>query len=87
EDRLVESCYETDGVQPFDKVPLGCNKVVAEYIDFLILLFTIFIQLLYQEAQSFMSLFIFHGYPLFMTVHRNMQCFQDFQFGLMNVRL
>ncbi len=65
DDRLVEIRYKTYDAKPFDKVSLGCNKVVTEYIDFLVLLFAIFVQLFYQQAQSSMPLFIVHNSSLF----------------------
>ena len=43
DDCLVEICCETYGSQSFNKVSLGCNEVIAEYIYFLGLFFAFFV--------------------------------------------
>ena len=69
DDSLVEIRYKIYDAKPFDKVPLGRNKVIAEDIGFQVLLFAILVKLLYQQAQSSVSLFIVHNSSLFRKVN------------------
>jgi hypothetical protein len=87
DDRLAEIRYKTYDAEPFDKVSLGLYKVVAENIYFLVLLFAILVQLLYQQAQSSMSLFIVH-YPSLLDRSMKLTALPGFSnFGLIQVRL
>ncbi len=67
DDRLVKIRNETDDLQPFHKVSLGRNKVVAEYVNLFTLFFAFFIQLLYKQTQPFISIFVLHGSSLIST--------------------
>jgi hypothetical protein len=76
DDRLAKVRDETDGIQSLDEVPLCSNEVVAEYVDFLRLFFALFVELLCQQAQSSMSLFIVHDYSSFLILRRNLPLIQ-----------
>jgi hypothetical protein len=87
EDGLIEIRYKTYDAKPFDKVSLGRNKVIAEYIDFQVLLFAILVQLLYQQAQSSVSLFIVHNSSLFERSMKLVILPGFSKFGLLTARL
>ncbi|GAG97411.1 unnamed protein product [marine sediment metagenome] len=82
DDCLEEIRGEADGVQSFDKFPLGCDEVIAEYIYFFRLRFAFLVELLYKQAQSFLSLFVVHEYSLFLIVQRSLEWSSNFKFGL-----
>ena len=62
---LKEIRGKSDGAQSFDKFPLGCDEVIAEYIYFFGLRFAFLVELLYKQTQSFLSLFVVHESTLF----------------------
>lgn len=87
DDRLTEIRYKTYDAELFDKVSLGLYKVVAENIDFLVLLFAILVQPLYQQAQPSMSLFIVH-HPSLLDRTMKLTALPGFSnFGLIKVQL
>jgi hypothetical protein len=86
-DRFVEISYKIYDAKPFDKVPLGRNKVIAEDIGFQVLLFAILVQLLNQQAQSSVSLFIVHNSSLFERSMKLVILPGFSKFGLMAARL
>ncbi|MFC1635175.1 hypothetical protein ACFL5Z_10055 [Planctomycetota bacterium] len=81
DDGLVKVGREADDVQFFYEVSLCCNEIVAQDINLLRLLLALFIELLDEQTQSFISLFIIGYHLSFWTPNLNVSFFQYFQFG------